>query len=141
MTTKSVAKVIHEMEACWLMDELIKRIRSLHMEGLHLKACVCDHQPTNVFAYRKLFALSRKYEKVLRFYIEGEPTYKFYGAEHFFKNIRRNLIHQKNCYFLSFRAMICERKQLRLKAMNFHCPCFPQSRRRIWSAKRTCQPR
>ena len=102
--TKNVSYVVHavletKIEAGWLMDELIKCIKCLHLKGLHVKLSVCDIHPNNVSAYRKLIALYEKDEEGLRIYIADKLIYLFYDAAHLIKNIRNNLFDQKRLIF------------------------------------------
>ena len=99
--TKNVTYVVHavpeiEVEAGWLMGELIKCIKCLHLKRLNVKAYVCNNHPTNVSANRKLFALYEKDEDGIQFYIDYKPKYLSFDAVHFIKNIRNRLLHQKS---------------------------------------------
>ena len=118
--TKNVPYVIHavpenKIEAGWLMDELIKCIKVLHLKGFSVKACVCDNHPTNVSAYRKLLALYGRNEDGLRIYIDDKPIYLFYDAVHLMKNIRNNLLHQKRLIFPPFSNNDLENKAVEVK--------------------------
>ena len=75
--TKNVPYVIHavqenRIEAGWLMDELTKCIKCLHLKEFNVKSSVCDNHPINVSAYQKLLALYGKDEDGLRIYIEDK---------------------------------------------------------------------
>ena len=107
--TKNVSYVVYAVpeikgEAWWLMDELIKCIKCLHLKGFNVKACFYDNHPTNVFAYRKLFALYGKDDDGLRIYIEDKPTHLFYDVVHLIKNIINNLLHHKRLIFPPFSS-------------------------------------
>ena len=92
----------NKIEAIWLMDEIIRYIKCLHLKGFNVKTCVYDNHPTNLSAYRKLLVLYGNDEDGVRIFNEDKAVYLIYDAVLLIKNIRNNLLPHKKLMFPPF---------------------------------------